>query len=252
MRRRALLAGIATSASAALAGCAGALFGGRVQETSEYEFDRPADTPVRVTTENGDISVGTGDRTNVAVDARVSAPSESRLDDVTVEASTVEGALAVDADVAGDASRVSVDLDVEVPDGTAMRVVQSTNGDVDIRDVASVEAARSSNGDVSVRDAGPVQSVATENGDVAADVPAPLVGPVLLRTENGDVDAAVSPAVDAVVDARTQNGDVSVDGLDLADADVSRTRVTGTLGDGTHELTAAATNGDVEMRALDE
>lgn len=250
MRRRALLAGAATGVAAALAGCAGSLFGDQVQETRERQFDLSSDAAVRVTSENGDIDVETGDDAGVTVDALVTAPSEDRLDDVTVQASDGDGELAVDVDVTGGTSRVSVDLDVEVPEGTAMRVVQSQNGDVEIRDVSSVEAARSSNGDVAVRDAGPVESVATENGDVDADVPASLAGDVLLRTENGDVDAAVSRDVDAVVDARTTNGDVSV-APDLSDADVSETRVTGTIGDGTHELSASSRNGDVELGALE-
>lgn len=252
MRRRALLAGFAAGTTTALAGCidGGNLFGDRVQESREYEFDLPSDAPVRVMGENGDVDVETGDRTDVAVDARVTAPSEDRLDDVTVTTSEVEGALAVDVDVEGDTSGVSVDLDVEVPDGTAMAVVQTENGDVDVSGVAGVEAARSSNGDVTVREAGPVESVSTENGDVGADVPAPLAGDVLLRTENGDVDAALSPAIDAVVNAQTQNGDVEVEDLDLQNGSEGDTHVTGTLGDGTHDVTIGATNGDVVVRAL--
>ena len=252
MQRRALLAGAATAATAALAGCAGGLFENRVQETRNHEFALPTETPVRVTTVSGDIGLETADRTNVAVDVRVNAPNEDRLEDVSVETSTVEGALAVEVDVTGATSSVGVNLDAEVPEGTAIGVVESRNGDVAVRDVASVEAARSSNGDISVRDAGPVESVTTENGDVGADVPAPLVGDVLLRTENGDVDAAVSSDVDAAVDAHTASGDVSVSGLDLADADVAETRLTGTLGAGSHDLTAATTNGDVDLQSLEE
>jgi len=250
MRRRALLTGLAAGTTTALAGCTTveSLFGGRVEETREYDFELADGAPVRVTTDNGDIDVTTHSDGTVSVEAAVAVPSEERLDDVTVEDSTVEGALAVDADVSGSTSRVSVDLDVRVPEGTEMGVVQSANGDVSVEGVASVTTARSSNGDVTVRDAGPVQSVATENGDVEADVPAPLEGPVLLRTENGDVDAAVSPDVDATVEARTQNGDVDVHDLALENREVSGTLVTGVLGEGAHELTAASTNGDVDLR----
>lgn len=252
MERRALLSGAATSVVAAMAGCVGGLFGERVEETREYSFDLPAETPVRVMSVSGDITVETGARSDVTVDARVAVPSEDRLGDVSVTSSMFEGALAIDVDVQGSSSSVSVDLDVEVPEGAAMAVVQTENGDVDVTGVDGVEAARSSNGDVTVRDAGPVQSVGTENGDIDADVPAPLPGEVLLRTENGDVEAALSPAVDAVLDAQTQNGTVSVTGLDLADADRSETHVAGSLGDGGPEVTVAAVNGDVSVRALDE
>ncbi|MFC3477627.1 DUF4097 family beta strand repeat-containing protein [Halobacterium litoreum] len=250
MRRRALLAGVA-AATAAVSGCVGGLFGSRVEETREREFGAPDGRPVRVSTENGNIAVETHDGGQVAVEAVVAVPSESRFEDVTVTSSEIEDALAVTPEVVGNASRVSVDLSVRVPEGAAMAVVQSENGDVTVRDTASVEAARSSNGDVTVRDAGPVESVSTENGDIAADVPAPLPGDVLLHSENGDVDAALSPDADAALDAQTTNGDVTVDGLDLRDASTTDTHVTGTLGDGTHEVTAATTNGDVTVEALD-
>jgi DUF4097 and DUF4098 domain-containing protein YvlB len=252
MERRALLAGAATSAVAALAGCVGGLFGDRVEETRSYDFDLPAKTPVRVMGVNGDVAVEPTARADIGVDARVAVPSEDRFDDVSVRTAMVEDALAIDVDVQGSTSNVSVDLDVEVPEGTAMAVVQTQNGDVEVAGVDGVEAARSSNGDVTVRDAGPVQSVSTENGDIDADVPAPLRGEVLLRTENGDVEAALSPAVDAVLDAQTQNGTVSVTGLELGDANRSGTQVTGTLGEGGPTVTVAAVNGDVTVQALDE
>lgn len=251
MQRRALLAGAATGVAAALAGCTGDLFGDSVQESRERRFDLPDGAPVSVTNENGDVDVETHESEEISVDALVTVPSESRFEDVSVEASDEHGGLTVDVDVDGSTSRVSVDLDVRVPDGTAVTEVQTRNGDVAVRDVASVDTAESANGDVTVRDAGPVSSASTQNGDVGVDVPAPLPGDVGLRTENGDVDAAVSPDANATVDARTVNGDVDVHELDLRDADVTESRVTGVLGDGTHDLTAATTNGDVALRRLD-
>lgn len=253
MRRRALLVGLAAGATTALAGCtdAGSLLGDPVQETRERDFDVPDAARVRVENENGDVDVTGREKREASVDAVVTAPGEDRLGDVTVSVTENADEIGVDVDIAGSTSNVSVDLDVRVPEDAPLAPVVTTNGDVEIRGVAAVEAARSSNGSVSVRNAGPVESVTTENGDVHADVPAPLVGDVLLRTENGDVDAAVSPDVDAAVEARTENGDVSVSGLDLADANVSETRVAGTLGDGTNDLTAVATNGGVTLESLD-
>jgi DUF4097 and DUF4098 domain-containing protein YvlB len=251
MQRRALLAGAATGVAAALAGCTGDLFGDSVRESREHRVDLPDGAAVSATNQNGDVDVEPHDGARVAVDAAVTVPSERRFEDVSVEASEDRGDLAISVAVDGSTSRVSVDLDVRVPDGTALTEVRTRNGDVAVRGVASVDAAETSNGDVTVRDAGPVSSAATTNGDVGADVPAPLPGDVELRTENGDVDAAVSPDVDAAVEATTQNGDVSVTGLDLRDADASATRVAGVLGDGGDDLTAATTNGDVGLRRLD-
>lgn len=253
MERRALLAGLAAGASTALAGCtdAGGLFGDVVQETREQYFDVPDGAQVRVATTNGDVDVTGRNRNEGSIDATVTVPGEGRFDDVTVAVSEGSDEVAVEVDVDGETSGVSVDLDVRVPEDAAMAAVESENGSVEVRDVAGVGEARSTTGNVTVRDAGPVSSVSTENGDVAADVLAPLPGDVEVRSETGDIDAALSPDVDAALDARSETDYVDVDGLDLRDEGGDNARVTGTLGDGTHDVTIETSNGTVEIRALE-
>ncbi|WP_336036013.1 DUF4097 family beta strand repeat-containing protein [Halobacterium yunchengense] len=248
MRRRALLSTAATGA-AALAGCLSA-FEDAVSESREYEFDLPDGARFRTAIDDGDVDVSTHGGDRVLVDAVVSVPNESRLGDVTVEA-VREDDLLVDVRVDGAERRVSVDLDVRLPAGTEVAVARSWNGDVSVRDVAAAHGVGSANGDVVVRDAGPVARAETTNGDVTADVPALVDGEAVVRTENGDADAALSATVDAALSARTQNGDVSVSGLELADREASRTRVSGVLGDGAGEVTVASVNGDVTVTALE-
>jgi DUF4097 and DUF4098 domain-containing protein YvlB len=228
------------------------LLGDVVQEEREWSF-LPSDDgwPVSVHNENGDVAVSTHNGQRVVVDALVTAPSEERLGDVTVDGDASNGEFVVAVRVDGDSSRVSADLDVQVPEGTEMASVQSENGDVDVRGVASVSVARSRNGDVSVRDAGPFGTARTENGDVDAELPAPRPGDVTVRSTNGDAEAMVSPDVDAALVASTRNGDVEVNGLDLTDSQVSETEIRGVLGEGTHEVTVASENGDVTVGALD-
>lgn len=251
MHRRALLGTVSAGSVAALAGCTGPLLGGVVQDERTESFLPSDDAPVGVYNENGDVTVSTHNGQQVVVDALVTAPSENRLNDVTVESTSADGEFVVDVRVDGDTSRVSADLDVRVPEGTEMSSVQSENGDVEVRGAASVAGARSRNGDVTVRDAGPVGSVSTENGDVEADLPAPLPGDVTVRSTNGDVDAWLSPEVDAELVASTENGTVTVSGLDLADREESESEVRGVLGDGTDEVSVSSENGDVTIGALD-
>lgn len=250
MQRRALLGSAAVGLNATLAGCVGELFGSPVQETRSREFDLPDGARFRTAIDNGDVAVSTHGGDAVLVDAVVSARSEARLDDVTVEG-VHEDDFIVDVRVDGGNSEVSVDLDVRVPPGTEVAVARSWNGEVSVRGVAAALGVGSVNGDVTVRNAGPVSRVETTNGEVDVDVPAPLPGDVTVRSENGDVDASLSPDVDAVLDASTENGDVEVDALDLGNATVSRTLATGTLGDGTREMTVATTNGDVTVQPLE-
>jgi DUF4097 and DUF4098 domain-containing protein YvlB len=254
MHRRALLSGVAAASAAALTGCSTGLFGDQYEETREVEFELPGeDAAVSVRSSNGDVDVATHDGEVVAVTARLSGPSEDRVDGVEVSGSTGAGDLQVGLE--GTTGRVSADFDVRVPAGTPAGDLETDNGDVDVRDVAGVASAVSENGSVTVRSAGPVSTAETENGDVDADVPAPLPGDVTVRSENGDVDASLSPDADAEVVARTDNGDASVDdGLGLADRQQSgdgETEIRGVLGDGTHEVLAESDNGDVEVDALD-
>jgi len=251
MERRALLSGIAVGSIAALAGCSTALFDDRVEESREREFDLEDGLAVGVQTENGDVDVETHDGDRAVVDGTVSAPSEERLGDVSIDGDASDGEFVVAVRVDGDSSGVSADLDVRVPEETAMAPVVTRNGDVDVRDVASVEAARSSNGDVTVRDVGQAGSMGTENGDVEGELPAPLPGDVTVESTNGDAEVWLSPDVDAELWATTSNGEVAVSGLELADSQVSETEVRGVLGDGTHEVTVSSENGDVTVEALD-
>jgi hypothetical protein len=251
MQRRALLGSIAVGSVAAVAGCSASVFGNRVEETREREFDPGDGAAVSLDTQNGDVAVETHDGDRVVVEARVSAPSGGRLADVSLTSDASDGEFTVMARVDGGWNRVSVDLDARVPADTPVDSVVTQNGDVDVRDVASVSAARSSNGDVTVRDVGQTGSVGTENGDVEAEIPAPLPGDVHVESTNGDADAWLSPAVDAELWATTENGEVTVSGLKLNDSRVAENEVRGVLGDGTDEVTVTSENGDVTVEALD-
>lgn len=81
-------------------------------------------------------------------------------------------------------------------------------------------------------------NAASVNGDVDVELRL-LPADARVESTNGDLAVALSPTLDVALDARTTNGDVDVEGLDLRDASASDSSVTGTLGDGTHELVAA-------------
>ncbi|MDH5019060.1 DUF4097 family beta strand repeat-containing protein [Halobacterium rubrum] len=251
MHRRALLSGVAAASAAALTGCSTGLFGDQYEDTREVEFDLPdEDASVSVQSENGDVDVSTHDGDRVSVTARLSGPSEDRVEGVEVAGSPGSGDLSIALE--GSTRRVSADFDVQVPAGTPTGDLETSNGDVDVRDVAGVGSASSENGDVTVRSAGPVSAAETDNGEVAADVPAPLPGDVTVASSNGDVSVSLSPDADAEVVARTDNGNASIEGLDLSDEqrDGDEEEVRGVLGDGTHGVLVESDNGDAAVDAL--
>ncbi|WP_232703113.1 DUF4097 family beta strand repeat-containing protein [Halobacterium wangiae] len=254
IHRRALLASVTTGVTAALAGCTG-LFGDEVVQNDSHTYDVSGDDPLAVRNRNGDVSVERHDGSQVEVDVEMRGPSEDAVDSVSVSGEQRDDAFVVD--VRGDGSSewwtsVSVDLSVRVPGSLPVETVRTTNGDVDVNDVAGAGAFHTMNGGVTVRGVEAFASAVTTNGDVNVDVPAPLDGDATIETENGDVDASLSQDLDATVSATTTNGSVEVHELDMADADVSGRSVSGTLGEGTYDLSVETTNGDVDLRALEE
>ncbi|AHG04893.1 hypothetical protein HALDL1_15805 [Halobacterium sp. DL1] len=253
MHRRALLASVTAGATAALAGCTG-LLGDEVVRNDSHAFEASGDSPLDVRNRNGDVAVGSHDGEQVEVDVELRGPSDDAVEGVSVTGEQRSDAFVVAAQGDGTAewwTSVSVDLSIRVPAAMAVERVRTRNGDVEVTDVAGGGAFRTENGQVTVRDVETFASAATTNGDVNVDVPAPLDGDATIETVNGSVDASLSPDLDATVAASTTNGGVALHELQLADADVNETHVSGTLGDGTHGLSVETTNGHVDLRALE-
>lgn len=268
-RRRSLLRVGGLLAAAGLAGCR-ALLGERLTERSELTVDPAGAGSMTVAVRNGDVrlSAGDGEAVSGSVVKRTRGGQEA-LDAVEATSTVRDGTLVVETERSGVPAgvSVSVDLDLSVPTSLPVtRVVsengdvtgeglagdgtyRTVNGDVTAAAVDGFVTAASENGDVAVREPGGLDGARSTNGDVDVDVPA-LRGDATCRTTNGDVTAAVSPALDAAVTLRTENGDATVDGVELQDASVGESRVSGRLGEGTNALELRSVNGDVALREL--
>ena len=270
MRRRALLTGASASLGAALAGCAsfGGYLGERKTRTDERRYGLDAGTRVQMRNRNGSVTVEGFDGDRLEVDAEVRGPSRASLDAVSLVENRGGDAFSLETvyDGSGD-QRASVELAVRVPGDLYVARAQTTNGDlyvtdvsgggefasqngdVDVRNLAGNVDAQTTNGDITVENVEVFGGAITTQGNVDVDVPA-LVSDATVRTENGHVDAALASDLDAAVSATTTNGAVELDGLDLRDAETSRTSATGALGEGTFDLSLGTTNGDVTLRSL--
>lgn len=269
MRRRALLTGVSAGITAALAGCTTleSLFGGQQTRSDERTYDVDPETELQVRNQNGAVTVEGFDGDELELELEVRGPTEASLDAVSVTGSQDGDSFDVETvyDDSGN-ERAGIELTMHVPEGVRVTRAQTTNGDLYVADVAGGGEFASQNGDVDVRNlAGPVD-VQTTNGDltvenvetfggavttqgnVDVDVPA-LAGDATVHTENGNIDAAIAPDLDAAVSATTTNGVVELDGLDLESAETTQTSATGTLGEGTLDLSFETTNGDVTLQS---
>ena len=270
MRRRSLLAGLATAATAATAGCPGSVFGTTVSESFEDSYEVSDGATLTVRNRNGDVTVRDTDDERLTVAGQKRAGSESALDDIAVDVTTGrQFGVQVSFGSGSAFERRRVDLTVDVPsvvtvtqletsngnlsaDGVGGDLVATTsNGNVDVTDIDGYVDCTTSNGDVRARGTTGLRRARTSNGTVEVELLA-MRGDVACVSSNGNVTVRVGPDVAATFRLSTTNGRASVGSVRHTATASRRGRVEGRLRGGTEPtLTAETTNGNVRLRAAD-
>ncbi len=272
MDRRALLSSVGAGVVALGSGCVDGLpLTGTVSRSESHEYDVADGTHVGVDSRNGPVTVKGFDGDVIEAEFEVSGPSEEATDAVSLVETRESDVLLLRTDYGDPASEVDVSasLTLRIPDGARVGRIRTANGAVEVtgvagdatlesrnasvtaRDVDGAVSLQTTNGDVTARNIAELRGAETENASVSVDVPA-LSGATEIRTRNGGVDAALATDLDAELTATTTNGSVDVTGLDLAAREATEGEVSGTLGDGTHEIAVEAENGSIELTALSE
>jgi len=215
-----------------------------------------------VANENGEITVKGTEGTEVKVTAHREVTtgsdeeSKKRLEslkmreDVSADRVFIEAVTGGMKDM-GFRRGVSVEYDIEVPDGLTV-TVKTMNGTVRLDNVDGKITAATTNGNVTGNAiTGSVQG-SSVNGSVAMNLD-DVKGDVNLLTVNGAVRMEMPPTADAELRATTVNGGVSVDDK-LAFADVEKrsnfgppTSFSGRLNKGGPRVTLQTTNGPVRV-----
>lgn len=248
-------------------GCVGPNAGSET-ETIDLDHAISAGGRVSVVTENGNIRVltTTGDRVLVEAE-KVTSAGRDQFDLVDVVFVGDGMDLMVQVEFDPEASDISVNLEVRVPEDALVVMASTDNGDIDLVEtrgnatlttsngwvtVTGVEGfveISSSNGRVEVMDTVGIGDVTTSNGDLRLDVRA-LAGDVEVRASNGAISLSVSPDVDADVVITTTNGNIDYHDTVLDATLVEPKRVEGTVGEGGTSMTVTTTNGDVYFYEL--
>ena len=271
--RRRLLGGVATGATAALAGCSGMTpFVGQQLTTSETMAAEDVDA-LRVDGDAGEITVLGSDREEIDVDVkRQSSSIRTDLETLELRSERTNGTLELRSEWAGSEgwlrNRPSMNLEIDAPREMALEAVRASVGRVTVRDmagdlqidastgrvdVADVDGgvgASTSTGRVEIRDVERLDDVSTNTGRVEADVPA-IDGDTTISTTTGRIEAAIDPDLDAELRVQTNTGGVDVSGLELTDETRGDDVLTGTLGDGGPTLRLETNTGRIDVRALE-
>ena len=271
--RRRLLGGVATGATAALAGCSGMTpFVGQQLTTSETMAAEDVDT-LRVDGDAGEITVLGSDREDIDIDVkRQSSSIRTDLETLELRSERTNGTLELRSEWTGSEgwlrNRPSMNLEIDAPREMALEAVRASVGRVTVRDMAGdlrVDAstgrvdvadvdggvgASTSTGRVEIRDVERLDDVSTNTGRVEADVPA-IDGDTTVSTTTGRIEAAIDPDLDAELRVQTNTGGVEVSGLELTDETRGDDVVTGTLGDGGPMLRLETNTGRIDVQAFE-
>jgi DUF4097 and DUF4098 domain-containing protein YvlB len=124
--------------------------------------------------------------------------------------------------------------------------LQNTKGRVTIAGVRGPATVSTTNGDISATDLGGPVDASTVNGDIELAF-AVLSGPVSARATNGDLRILVPSGARASLLATATNGDVDVTALDIEDVQKSGRRLEATLNGGGPRVQLSTTNGRITI-----
>ena len=249
--------------------CALSVFAGcRRYETVHTELHSvPQESTISVATFNGDIDIEWYAEDEMSIEiTKTSWRSEEELEKVEVviitDSETSVTARKLDTD-----ANVGVSLSLLLPQGTAIRILETSNGDITVTDGAGDAEAYTSNGDVTFSNFDGTIEIETSNGDIivwggslsgantsngsieAGIYTVPPEG-IVLDTSNGDIIIKVLAGLNAEFDMDTSNGSVSIDAEDLTNVRISDSDGWATLGDGGSIIILDTSNGDIKVSTI--
>jgi DUF4097 and DUF4098 domain-containing protein YvlB len=130
---------------------------------------------------------------------------------------------------------------------------ETTNGNIELAGVTGTIATESTNGGIEVRNAAGSVAAATTNGGILIELKKlDAGGKVSAETTNGSVEVYLPGTVKANLEAETTNGRVSVTLPVTSKGPMTSKSVRGTMGGGGPDITLATTNGNIEVRRLED
>ncbi|MCD4846637.1 MAG: DUF4097 domain-containing protein [Candidatus Aegiribacteria sp.] len=227
----------------------------------------PQESTVYVATFNGDIDIEWYNEDEISVEiTKHSWRSEEELEKAEV-AIIADSETRITAYKLDDDADVGVSLSLLIPQGTAMRVLETSNGDITVNGGIGNAEVNTSNGDVTFSDFEGTIDIETSNGDIivrggsligaetsngrieAGIYSIPSEG-IILDTSNGDIIVSVLQELNAEFDIDTSNGTISIDAENLTDVRISDSEGRATLGEGGPIIRLDTSNGNIKVSTI--
>ncbi|NPE29863.1 DUF4097 family beta strand repeat protein [Methanococcoides sp. SA1] len=255
----------------AFSGCTGygPEYGPEEIEYFSSEYEAGNDTVLKVSNVNGHIEINSWEGDTVILDTtKRTRYGKDELDkvDITVIESDNEIKIETTFNAFEDA-RVSVDMDIKVPNNVTVDFVETTNGNIQIigtkgdttaagtngaiaiRNVDGYIKASTTNGAIDIRETTGIDDLETTNGKIDAQI-FDLKDDVDIKCTNGGITLYINPLLNADIEAKTTNGDISVDDIALVLTGIEKTHMEAILGNGGNKIYITTTNGNVNLNEL--
>ena len=227
----------------------------------------PQESTVYVATFNGDINIEWYNEDEMSVEiTKHSWRSEEELEKAEV-AIIADSETRITAYKLDDDANVGVSFSLLLPPGTAIRVLETSNGDITVTDGVGNAEANTSNGDVTFSNfdgtidiktsngnitvqGGTLTGADTSNGSIDAEIHVVPPEGIVLDTSNGDIIISVFQNLNAEFDMDTSNGSVSIDAENLTDVRISDSDGRATLGEGGSTIRLDTSNGNIKVSTI--
>jgi len=224
-------------------------------ETFEYAVVVDQHTRLSLDALNGSISItGIPGIGSVTISGEKKVGSESLEDaqeylqflEVTVEDQITNVDVSTQQPANPNGRSFIVDYVIRVPDNFIV-TVSAVNGLIAIAAINNSLNLQNANGQILLENIHGSVTATLVNGQIGGNVTLPLNGLISLSVANGDIDLGIPDNTSAYFTASVANGIINISNLFLHGGESSATHVTGTLGDGSGNITLSVANGTIDV-----
>jgi hypothetical protein len=240
------------------------------QDGKEYRktFSVVPGTVMKIYNKNGNIDVSSWERDDIEVEAiKQSNLFTSLLPEPSIDILTGNELIARTLYSSALSEAIPVQYRITVPKGVLVTRVETSNGKISVAGVSGdVDAntstgeiqihkvngfvkAVTSNGNIDITGVGGLYEARNDRGDISVEVPA-IRDNLAIRSSNGNITVSLASNIAAQLEASTSNGNITYSDLPLTVNELSKTKLTGKLGEGSNRINLETSRGSITMKKL--
>ncbi len=240
------------------------------QSGKEYRktFSAAPGTVIKIYNKNGNINVSSWDRDEIQIEAiKQSNVFTSFLKEPEIDVLTGNELIIRTLYSSSLSEAVPVQYRITVPKGVLVTRVETSNGKINVEGVSGdVDAntstgeiqihkvngfvkAVTSNGKIDITEIGGLYEARNDRGDISVEIPA-IRDNLEIRSSNGSITAFFAANIAGKLEANTSNGNITYADLPLTVSELSKTRMTGKLGDSSSTINIKTSRGSISLKKL--